>query len=625
MSPSNGINFLKSKNGAEHSGKFGRPLFVAIFILLLLAIAAPLIVFLQLPARTIAQGVTIGSFAVGGMTGEQAANLLTSQAANLEEQGLSLIFNDQTVKFKSTAGDAVNLELAYQIFDYQIEESLASALAVGRAANGSLADQWLERLRTRFFGQRLPFSLVFDDDRAKQFLKDEFGKFETSYKEAAFLAVFDDENSPDFEVEVLPESPGAVLSYDQLVGQIKNQLAGFILTPINLRLAEQWPSVSAAAILNLKEDFERLLRRGSLIFVSEDKKFVMPPATFAKWLVIVKGEPGQPARLDLSREALARSLQEMAKEVEVPAKEQKMEIINGRVAEFQPFQIGRKINESQMYNKVKAALLEADVNREIALVVDKIEPPRVTLANADLGIKELIGVAKTSFQGSPTNRRFNIKQGAASLNGVLIRPGQVFSTIEVLGKIDREHGYRSELVIKNNKTTPEFGGGLCQVSTTLFSSVLAAGLPVTERRNHSYRVRYYEPAGLDATIYSPRPDFKFLNDTGHYVLVQTRITGNDLIFELWGTKDGRVAETTKPRIYNIVPPPEPKLIATTDLPIGKKNCTEIAHAGADSIFSYTVNYTDGTVKKQDFRSHYKPWGEVCFIGSTTPTLTSVSP
>ena len=233
----------------------------------------------------------------------------------------------------------------------------------------------------------------------------------------------------------------------------------------------------------------------------------------------------------------------------------------------------------------------------------------------EMGIKEIIGIGRSDFRGSPPNRIHNIKTGAASLNGILIAPNEEFSLLKALGKIDGEHGYKPELVIKGNKTMPEFGGGLCQIGTTIFRATLASGLPILERQNHSYRVSYYEPpVGIDATIYYPKPDFRFLNDTGRYILIQTRIEGTELIFEFWGTKDGRVALQSEPVVYNRTAPPPAKLIETLDLPIGKKKCTERAHAGADAVFTYTITYLDGAVKTQEFKSHYRPWGEVCLIG-----------
>jgi vancomycin resistance protein YoaR len=160
----------------------------------------------------------------------------------------------------------------------------------------------------------------------------------------------------------------------------------------------------------------------------------------------------------------------------------------------------------------------------------------------------------------------------------------------------------------------EFGGGLCQIGTTAFRAALAVGVPITERRNHSYRVVYYEPAGTDATIYDPAPDFKFRNDYATPLLFQTRIDGDDLYFELWGAKDGRVATQTTPVISNVVVPAPTKIVETLDLKPGEKKCTEKAHNGADAKFTYNVTYPSGQTVTQDFKSHYVPWQAVCLLG-----------
>jgi vancomycin resistance protein YoaR len=105
-----------------------------------------------------------------------------------------------------------------------------------------------------------------------------------------------------------------------------------------------------------------------------------------------------------------------------------------------------------------------------------------------------------------------------------------------------------ELVIKENKTTPEFGGGICQVSSTLFRAAIYSGLKITERRNHSYPIRYYLPYGMDATIYEPRPDFKFINNTPGPILILSEVVGTELTFRFFGTRDGRSVTVDGPHI-----------------------------------------------------------------------------
>jgi vancomycin resistance protein YoaR len=251
----------------------------------------------------------------------------------------------------------------------------------------------------------------------------------------------------------------------------------------------------------------------------------------------------------------------------------------------------------------------------------------------DFGIKNIIGTGKSNFAGSPKNRRHNISVGAGTLNGLLIKPDEEFSLNQALGKIDKETGYLPELVIKDNKTIPEYGGGLCQIGTTMFRTALATGLPITMRRNHSYRVVYYEPAGTDAAIYNPWPDLKFINDTGHYILIQSRIEGDNLYFDMWGSNDGRIVDKTEPIIYNIITPGPTKMVETLDLPAGEKKCTEKPHNGADTYFDYKVTYANGEIKEKRFSSHYVPWREVCLIGveklsdgsATTTTEVKIAP
>jgi vancomycin resistance protein YoaR len=144
---------------------------------------------------------------------------------------------------------------------------------------------------------------------------------------------------------------------------------------------------------------------------------------------------------------------------------------------------------------------------------------------------------------------------------------------------------------------------------------LDSGLKITQRRNHSYRVRYYEPVGTDATIYDPAPDFRFKNDTANHVLITAAIqNGDDMVFTTWGTKDGRVAKQENYKVFGITPAPATRYIETTDLPPGKVKCTETAHAGASASFDYVVTQVDGTEARETFKSYYKPWGAVCLKG-----------
>jgi vancomycin resistance protein YoaR len=165
-----------------------------------------------------------------------------------------------------------------------------------------------------------------------------------------------------------------------------------------------------------------------------------------------------------------------------------------------------------------------------------------------MGISALIGEGTSNFRGSTANRIHNIKVAIERFNGALIKPGEEFSFVKTLGDVDADHGYLPELVIKQGVTEPEFGGGICQVSTTTFRAAIYSGLKITARRNHAYPVSYYNPQGMDSTVYVPQPDLKFKNNTPGYILIQANIVGTVLTFDFYGTDDGRKTTIDGPTI-----------------------------------------------------------------------------
>ncbi len=248
--------------------------------------------------------------------------------------------------------------------------------------------------------------------------------------------------------------------------------------------------------------------------------------------------------------AIKTYLQTLALSIDTPAINPSFTTEDGRVKLFALGKNGQSLDIDQSAENITAALTEfSDArDRTIELTIRPILPDITSGDPASLGIVELIGEGVTDFKGSPKNRVHNFTRGMEQFHGLLIKPGEEFSFVEHLGEVDGEHGYLPELVIKNNETIPEFGGGICQVSSTMFRAALYSGLPITERRNHAYAVGYYKPIGMDATIYIPKPDLKFRNDTPGHILIQGKIEGTKFIFQFYGTSDGRKTEIDGPHI-----------------------------------------------------------------------------
>ncbi|HOC96232.1 MAG TPA: VanW family protein, partial [bacterium] len=276
-----------------------------------------------------------------------------------------------------------------------------------------------------------------------------------------------------------------------------------------------------------------------------------------------------------------------------------------KVVKFTPIEKGLLLNKEDSYNKIQDAILSS--KNEVYLTVDDKLPDNMNSEVVKMGLLEEIGRGVSNFAGSSKNRVHNIEIGSSFLNGLLIKPGEEFSLINIIGQVTPDKGYLEELVIKGDRTEQEYGGGLCQVGTTMFRAALNSGFEITERQNHSYRVSYYEPAGTDATIYYPKPDLKFINNTKNYVMILTEINGTELVYKIWGTKDNRKITITEPIIKNIVLAPGTKWIETLDLKPGQKKCIESSHNGADAEFTYHVELEDGKVIDKVFKSHYKPW------------------
>jgi vancomycin resistance protein YoaR len=285
-------------------------------------------------------------------------------------------------------------------------------------------------------------------------------------------------------------------------------------------------------------------------------------------------------------DAIEQYLRTLAPSIDTPATDPSFTTGNGRVKLFALGKDGQALDIDQSTKNIATALTEFDDARDrtIELTVRPITPDITSGDPASLGILELIGEGRTDFQGSPKNRIHNFTRGMEQFHGVLVKPGEEFSFVEHLGPVDGEHGYLPELVIKNNATIPEFGGGICQVSSTMFRAALYSGLPITERRNHAYAVAYYKPIGMDATVYVPKPDLKFVNNTPGHILIQGKIEGTKFIFQFYGTPDGRKTEIDGPHIVE-----------------------RLDNGGLRTTLSQKVTRADGTLMHQsEFKSKYAP-------------------
>lgn len=301
----------------------------------------------------------------------------------------------------------------------------------------------------------------------------------------------------------------------------------------------------------------------------------------------------------------------------------KFQFENGKVVQFASEENGLHIESDKAQEAVKAhlqTLIAKPMDKHIQ-VEGTVVKPKITLSQTNTyGIEELIAEGTSDYTHSIPQRIHNLLLGASKFNGVLIPKGGTFSFNELVGDISSSTGYQPAYIIKDGKTVLGDGGGICQVSTTVFRAVLKAGLPIAEYHSHAYRVGYYEndaKPGLDATVFGPTVDFKFINDTPASILIQTNADEEKqtLSFKFYGKKDGREVELSTPIISDQTPAPEPQFQDDPTLKKGVTRQVDFAAPGARSRYSYKVTRNKEVLFEKNFNIWYRPWRAVFLVGT----------
>jgi len=416
------------------------------------------------------------------------------------------------------------------------------------------------------------------------------------------------------QIVVSRGTAGREVDQDLLKSRILSDLglasANDISIPINL--IDNTLSESDAELV---KDRAKLLIGKSLQLKFEFNTFTLKDVDILK-LLNPKG--------GFNEESTDKQIEIYASKVERDPQNPKFTFDNGRVSEFKPALDGIKMDKEEMKTQLisKLSLLQETTDKTVSLEIPVIKStPEISTGEVNnLGIRELIGRGTSTYFHSIPSRVHNVALATSKINGTLVKPGETFSFNNSLGDVSAFTGYQQAYIISNGKTILGDGGGVCQVSTTLFRAILNGGLPVIERSPHAYRVGYYEqnsPPGIDATVYGPTPDLKFTNDTPGYILI---VAVSDpkhysLVFELYGTSDGRLATISKPVVSNIIPAPPTLYQDDPTLPAGTLKQTDFAAKGARVVFNYSVSRNGEQIYKKTFISNYRPWQAIYLRGT----------
>lgn len=561
-------------------------------------------------------GVSVAGIDLSGLTeAEASARLTTNLVYPLQGR---IVFQDREQTWVATPSQ-VGLALNTQ-------GSLMAALEYGR--NGGPTARLSEQFRSWYRGVSLPPMLIFDENAAQTYLNSLVAQVDRPTVEAS-LSV------NGLEVVVKPGQIGRSLDVGLAMSAIHAQVQTLTDGLIPLVVHETPPAILDAS--QQAEVARGILSAPLVMRVPGAKEGDPGPWTFepeqlASMLTIerVTTPDGDQYQVGLKTDELGELLVSLAPDLAVQPENAHF-IFNDDTRQLeviQPAVIGRALMVEETLQHVNEQLRQGE--HQMNLVFDYTNPQVTDDATSEsLGVTELVSEHTSYFYGSGASRIQNIATAASRFHGVLVAPGETFSMAETLGDISLDTGYAEALIIFGDRTIQGVGGGVCQVSTTLFRTAFLGGFPIVERHPHAYRVSYYELradgsvntrlAGLDATVFVPYVDLKFTNDTPYWMLMETYVNAaaRTITWKFYSTSDGRRVEweTTGPR--DIVEPPKPVYKENPELARGTIKQVDWAAEGADVTVTRTV-YRDGQVYFSDqVYTHYLPWRAVYEYGPGT--------
>ncbi len=544
-------------------------------------------------ANKILWKITVNGRDFSGLTAQQSIEKIKNEFPK-----------DGSVKVKIDQG--YEKDLSYQDigFEYLDVETTSNAFEIGRETN------FLQSLKSKF-------TAIFKSIDIKPSYKYDEAKLDIAItnikKEAGLLAQETHFEIADDEVVIIEGTTGRSFEDESIKNRVLSAFESENYSQIDEPLVDVNPKLTVADLEKVKGELESHIDVGYTLKY-ENKEWAFTKPEMAALFDVVKNDAGE-VSLRVNDLEVIKKLSSIVSELDRNPRGQVLEVENGKAVKFVSSEDGLRLKIKETSEEVKKDILAK--TKEIPVLVQVATAPET---ENEFGIRELIATGTSTFKGSIPGRVFNIGLASSRVSGTLVPPGEEFSFVEAVGEISRKTGYTSAYVISAGRTVLGDGGGVCQVSTTLFRAALNAGLPITERNPHAYRVGYYEqdsPPGIDAAIYSPSVDMKFLNNTPGYILITSEFDEKNsaLAFRIYGTKDGREVEISKPKILSQTPPPA--TIYEDDPTLAKGQTKQVEHSvwGASVSFGRIVKKEGQVVSDDTFKSNYRAWPTVYKVGT----------
>jgi len=567
--------------------------FLGLSLLLVALFFLSIIAFYQFwHVNRIFTGVNVAGVNVGGLTRSLAYARLQNELSsyplppvNLNYRGANYAIDPLELRARVDYLDAVN-----------------QAYLVGRS--GLPGDRVITQFQALFGGAGVTPKRIYSAELLRSAVAQVAAKVNSPGRPATQVGVI----STRAEPAVTVDEP---MTLAQIAESLTRAPAGQPLT-VNLVVAESAyipdNSVAGAAFVAAPNTSASSSRFSAPLVLASGTgmELALDPATLASM--------ESPGSAQLDAEKLRSWLTKMAAQINLPARDARLRFNpnSGGVFVTQESIVGRALDVDATYSAVQNAVASGSSSAE--LVINEVLPAVDGRRVSEMGIRELVASGSTYFSGSSADRIKNIEVAAEKFEGVVIPPNGIFSFNSIVEDVSAANGFEDSLIIWGDRTAVGIGGGVCQVSTTVFRAAYEGGFPIVERYNHGYVVGWYGEPGMDATIYTPSVDFKFRNDTGAYLLIEPYVdaAGGVITFNFYGTAPNRTVTVSAPKISDVKKPDPPSYTLDASLAPGTRKQVEYAVDGMSVEVTRTI-VEDGVTRTDTLRSQYVPWKAVFLV------------
>lgn len=547
------------------------------------------------PEGTIPAGVVVAGADIGEMDEPNARERLREQISDFAERPFIISYGD--ARWEPSMAD---LGATFDL-DQTLQQAKVSQSPVKRA-------------QIRVFGpdeRELPLRMRLDESALQGYVQSIASEIDT---EPAVPAL----GLNDERLSVTEARTGLEVQQESLASEITDSLFSLSREPIDVPTTEIEPEFDDSDVESVRSVIDDALSEPLTIWF-EDQSWTIEPAQLAEFLALEPGETGQ-MELSFHRDPLIGFLDGLIGDINRPARNAQIAWGGTEVVATSPSQTGIERDLQALVPRIEEAIANGERSVEMTYNVTR---PAIDSENLqELGIDGLMAQGQSAFWNSAPSRAHNISVASNYLDGTVVAPGQEFSFNRAIGEISLDAGYQEGYVIEAEATVEGIGGGVCQVSTTMFRAAFFTGLPITERHPHAYVVGYYEqdswPLGFDAAIYQPGLDFKFVNSTDSYMLIHTHVADQELYVNIYGPELGYDVELGEPNIQNRTDPPPDVEVLDESLGPGERRQVEAGKEGMEVTLPRTVTNSNGEIVRQDyFYSNFQPWANRYLVGPST--------